>query len=64
MEKNPGVRGNIQDQVTGSNKVLPPDDLTLSDLGIGKMESHRWQLIADVPEEDFEEKLRQKFNPA
>ena len=48
MEKNPGTR-------LGGNIVLPPDDTpTLSDLGITKMQSSRWQLESTVPEKQFE----------
>ena len=30
------------------------DVTRLADLGIAKMDSHRWQKIASVPEDDFE----------
>ncbi|MCI0349196.1 MAG: hypothetical protein L0Z53_07205, partial [Acidobacteriales bacterium] len=33
------------------------DKPTLSDLGIGKMQSSRWQAIAEIPEETFEAHL-------
>jgi hypothetical protein len=31
------------------------DPLTLSDLGINKSQSSRWQKLADIPDDDFEE---------
>ena len=37
---------------------------TLSDLGYTKDQSHRWQTIAELPDEDFERELAQKKEPA
>ena len=34
------------------------DDTTLSDLGISRDQSYRWQSIASIPEEDFEEEIK------
>lgn len=51
MEKNKGTRG----QLAGSSIVRPPEDApTLSDLGINKSKSSRWQKIASIPDEVFE----------
>ena len=58
IEKAKGTRGNIQEQLSGSNIMLPPEDNpTLSDLGIQKMESSRWQKIASLPEPEFEQAI-------
>lgn len=52
MEKNKGAQGKIQKHLTGSNIMLPPDDIPkYSELGITKMQSHRWQRISKLPEE-------------
>lgn len=48
MERNVGGNPNMLQDVTG----LPP---TLSDLGISRFQSSRWQKEAGVPEEDFEQ---------
>lgn len=40
-----------------SNIVLPVSPPSLADMGIDKMQSSRWQSIASVPEEDFEEHI-------
>ena len=49
MEKNPGT-------VLGGNIVQPPSNLPkLEDFGITKIESHRWQLEAGIPEDTFEQ---------
>lgn len=55
MPKNKGADGSIS---TG-NSVLPvmDDAPTLSDLGIEKMQSSRWQTIARLPEDEFEEHI-------
>lgn len=46
------------DTSTG-NRVLPVQTPPkLSDLGISKMQSSRWQAIASIPEEDFEAHTR------
>lgn len=53
MPKNEGelYRGNMQ---------LPRDETpTLDDLGIEKMQSSRWQIIAGLPEEKFEEHIQE-----
>jgi site-specific DNA-methyltransferase (adenine-specific) len=50
MPKHPGILH------SGGNTVLPPDDVPpLADLGISKMESSRYQAIAAIPAEPFEE---------
>ena len=54
MEKAKGTRG----QLSGGSIVRPPENRpTLSDLGIDKHDSSRWQKIAAVPEPDFERYL-------
>ena len=57
MEKNPGVKmDGSKPGFIGGNIMQPPIDApTLSDLGISKIQSHRWQLEAKVPEEQFEQ---------
>ena len=37
-------------------------DVTLGDLGIEKMQSHRYQLIASVPEKEFEDHIESGIN--
>ena len=45
-------------QSTG-NTVLPVETPpTLNDIGVGKMQSSRWQTIARMPEPAFEEPMR------
>jgi len=56
MPKNEGAKGKIQEHLTGGNIMLPPDEQpTLAELGVEKMQSHRWQTMAELPEEEFEE---------
>ena len=51
MEKNRGVR-------LGGCTMQPPDDTPkLSDLGIEKIQSHRWQAIGRIPEEEFKSEM-------
>ena len=40
-----------------SNTMLQVNDQTLSDLGIERIQSHRWQKIASIPEDKFEERI-------
>lgn len=55
MEKNPGTKGQlIGPGIIGGNTMQPPTIPKLEDLGISKMQSHRWQIEADVPEPEFE----------
>src|ERR1039458_7435879 len=39
------------------NSVLPISPPTLEDLGVGKIDSQRWQAVASVPRERFEQHL-------
>ena len=49
QEKNKGT-------IRRGNKVLPRDDTpTLKQLGLTKMQSSRWQRIADLSDEQFQE---------
>lgn len=47
MEKHKGGNPNRSHNVTGSS--------TLKDMGVEKMQSHRWQLESHLPDEAFEE---------
>ena len=61
MEKNKGaVPGK-----TG-NKGLPVLDTTprLADLGVSKMQSSRWQRLADLPDDAFEQRIRSATDKA
>lgn len=67
MPKNGGAKGQLNGDVpkgtklVGGNIALPPTDdtPTLSELGIEKMQSSRFQAIAAVPEEIFEAVIRE-----
>jgi hypothetical protein len=67
MDKNRGgnpeqiAKSNRSSPTTGSNETPSPK---LSDLGISKDNSSRWQKLAEIPEEDFERKIVElKQNP-
>ena len=47
----------IPEQITIGRPEKGSHDVTLKDMGIEKMQSHRWQAIASVPEEKFEEHI-------
>lgn len=62
MSKNKGTRGAGDANVgksTGGRLSRPPVDATpkLSDLGVTKDQSSRWQKLAAMPEKQFEEKV-------
>ena len=43
----------------GRNDVPPNDNPTLSDMGISKNQSSKWQQLANVPEDEFEMALNE-----
>lgn len=53
-EPNPGIVLNGRDTVGGFIAEPPKDIPTLSDLGITKAQSYRWQLESELPEDKFE----------
>lgn len=61
MPKNGGTRGQLNGRdSSGGNIVLPPEnEPTLSDIGLTKMQSSRFQSIADIPEMIFEQTIAQ-----
>ena len=56
MEKNPGGQAEHESYPFHDGRGRPS---TLADLGLSFQQSHRWQLEASVPEEDFERYLAQ-----
>ena len=46
-----------KNQYESAGNTLLPAKSTLKDLGVEKIESQRWQKIADIPEEKFEDKI-------
>lgn len=63
-EKAKGARGNPGGQ--GAPVVRSHDDTTqtLAELGISKTQSHRWQQLAAVPQEEFEAALADPKKPS
>jgi hypothetical protein len=59
MPKATGTRGNIQEVVSGGSRKAPPavEPATLAEIGITKKESSRAQKLADIPKEEFHERV-------
>lgn len=57
MPKSAGTKGQLQGKSSGGHIVVPPEESakTLSDMGITKNESSRWQKLAAVPTDKFEQ---------
>lgn len=56
-----GDRTKPEDTLSRGNTVLPREERspTLAEIGVSKMESSRWQAVASVPEEDFEQVIQE-----
>ncbi len=61
MEKNRGGGDRKSDH---PSRGTTGDKSTLSDLGVTRDQSSRWQALAGVPEEDFEKSLGAKKKPS
>jgi hypothetical protein len=58
MEKSKGTRS----QLSGGNIVIPPGDTpTYAELGLDKVQVHRWQQAAELPEPESEQHLTQEM---
>jgi len=59
-EKAKGTRGQlIGKDSSGGYAVKPPETETptFKDLGVEKRDAHQWQYIAELPDDQFEEKI-------
>ena len=58
MEKNKGARGGGEKDAPRGRLVRPRDSTPkLSELGISKTQSSRWQMLADLKPDEFEAKV-------
>ena len=60
MEKAKGVQGQLQGRDSSGGRVTrPPEDQpkTLSEMGVTKDQSSKWQKLAEVPEAEFEKAI-------
>lgn len=57
MPKSTGTKGQLQGKSSGGHIIVPPEESTktLADLGVTKNESSRWQKLAAVPADKFEQ---------
>lgn len=64
MEKIHGARGTGSNQYEVRSQRATPPQPTLSDLGISKTQSSRWQKLAEVPDETWERTFAQPEKPS